>query len=495
MNGKADGAAIKSLALVRLSSELSTKAHGTRRRFMRHLVSNLHDAFRQSGTPARIDARWNRIYVSVEGPPERLEVLSRVPGISSYSEVLGQTSGDLAEIVRLGTELFLDSVRGRKYAVRARRTGKHDYSSNDLMIQLGSALNEHATVDLDHPDVEVEVEVREQETFFFSGRVPGLGGLPLAVEGRAICLLSGGFDSAVAAWMMLKRGVQLDYLFCNLAGDAYERSVLRVAKVLADSWSYGHRPKLHVVDFSAVLDELRDRTEPKYWQLVLKRLMYRAADVFAQEADAQGIVTGEAIGQVSSQTLMNLAAIDHASEFPVFRPLIGFDKMDIIEVTRRIGTYQISSTVKEYCAIAPGNPATSARRKDTEAEEAKVDLSVLQKSIDDCRTIDLRSLSAAEIVVEYVYKDEVPEDAVVIDLRSEEEWEDWHYPDAENRAPWDLEADAATLSRDKVYLLYCTAGIQSAQIAESLQRSGVEAYAYRGGLKGLKRAAAAGVGR
>src|SRR5690606_12565058 len=172
-------------------------------------------------------------------------------------------------------------------------------------------------------------------------------------------------DSAVAAWLMLKRGVQLDYVFCNLAGDAYERSVALVAKVLADDWSYGTRPRLHVIDFGPVLDDLRAKSRPRYWQVVLKRLMYRAGDHVAQEARAQGLVTGEAIGQVSSQTLVNLAAIDRASSLPVFRPLIGFDKMDIVELSRRLGTFELSSKVQEYCAIAPGNPATAASVRET----------------------------------------------------------------------------------------------------------------------------------
>ena len=130
-------------------------------------------------------------------------------------------------------------------------------------------------------------------------------------------------SSAVAAWLMLKRGVEMDYVFCNLAGQAYERSVVQVAKVLADRWSYGTRPRLHVVDFGAPLDELRSKARESYWQVVLKRLMYRAANLVARERKAEAIITGEAVGQVSSQTLTNLRAIEPASDLPVFRPLLG----------------------------------------------------------------------------------------------------------------------------------------------------------------------------
>ncbi|HUE95588.1 MAG TPA: tRNA uracil 4-sulfurtransferase ThiI [Longimicrobiaceae bacterium] len=477
----------QTLALVRLSSELSTKARGTRRRFMRRLVQNARDALATTGADFHVESQWTRLYVRSTGGQESLDVLRRVPGISSYSVVLGRCRADLDEILRTGTELFAAAVHGRTYAVRVRRTGSHPFSSSDVMYRLGAALNPGATVDLTDPEVEVEVEVRDQEVYFFSGRVDGLGGLPLAVEGRAVCLLSGGFDSAVAAWMMLKRGVRLDYVFCNLAGEAYERSVAQVAKVLADQWSYGTDPRLHVVDFGPVLDEIRAKSQPKYWQLVLKRLMYRTADRIAKELRAQATVTGEAIGQVSSQTLSNLAAIDRSSRIPVFRPLIGFDKMDIVDLSRRIGTFDISSKVKEYCAIAPGNPATSAKPRETEEQEARLDPAVLRRAIESRKVLDIRRLRAADLILSYLFTETVPEDAVVIDLRTEPDWEVWHYPGATNRPSWEISANPKVLDKERKYVLYCDQGIQSAQVAERMQREGYEAYAFRGGTAALKR--------
>jgi tRNA uracil 4-sulfurtransferase len=477
----------ETLALVRLSAELSTKARGTRRRFMRKLVENIRDAMSTADVTFQVESQWTRIFIRARGDITSLEVLKRVPGISSYSVVEAVCGADLDEIAATGARTFGDRVRGKSYAVRARRSGTHPFSSKDVMWKLGAALNPGATVDLDSPDVEVEVEVRDQDVLFFSGREVGFGGLPLAVEGRAICLLSGGFDSAVAAWLMLKRGVELDYVFCNLAGEAYERSVARVAKTLADDWSYGTRPRLHVVDFAEVLDDLRAKAEPRYWQLVLKRLMYAAATRVAGEVRAQAVVTGEAIGQVSSQTLSNLAAIDRASHLPVFRPLLGFDKMDIVELSRRIGTFEISSRVREYCAIAPANPATSATARQTEQEEAKLDKGVLEKAVSGRRVLDLRALRAADLVLQYLFTDEVPAGAVVLDLRSETEWDEWHYPGSERRESWEITANPSSLKRDRTYVVYCDQGVQAAQVAETLQRMGIEAYAYRGGTGAIKR--------
>lgn len=471
--------------LVRLSAELSTKARGTRKRFTRKLVDNIRDALSDAGVRARVEDQWNRIFIH-SGDAAAAEPLERIPGISSFSQVEAVCEAELASIVEAGRCTFREAVRGRSYAVRARRSGTHGFSSRDVQYALGAALNPGATVDLDEPEVEVEVEVRDRRAYLFANRTRGPGGLPLGVEGRALCLISGGFDSAAAAWLMLKRGVGLDYVFFNLAGDAYERSVVQVSKVLSDRWSYGDRPRLHVVEFGAAVDELRARTNPRFWQLVLKRLMYRAASRVADENGASAIVTGESIGQVSSQTLANLAALEGASDRPVFRPLLGFDKAEIIELTRALGTFDLSAKVKEYCAIAPGNPVTSASPAAAAAEEERVDADVVRRIVEERRVLDLRAINAADLVNDYLFTERVPDDAVVVDVRSETEWEEWHYPGAERRDYWELAENLRSLDPDRVYVLYCDAGSQAAFLAERLQRGGVEAYALRGGTAALR---------
>lgn len=474
-------------AMVRLSAELSTKGRGTRKRFMRKLVENVREAMRTTGGRFTVESIWTRILVHTDADPAALSVLSRVAGLSSWSIVTDRCGADLNEIVRVGVARYGGVVKGRSYAVRARRSGTHPFTSSDVMRTLGAALNPGARVDLTNPDVEVEVEIRDDEAYFFSGKAAGLGGLPLGLEGRAVCLISGGFDSAAAAWMLLKRGVQLDYVFCNLAGGAYERSVVGVAKTLADEWSFGSRPKLHVVDFTRVVDDLRAHSPPRLWQLVLKRLMYQAAERVASEVGAQVIVTGEALGQVSSQTLANLAAIDGATSFPVFRPLIGFDKSDIIDLTRRIGTFDLSAKVKEYCAIAPGSPATSATAEETARATSRLDPSVLAGALDTRKVLDLRTLRGADLVLDYLFTDRIPSGAVVLDLRTEEEWREWSYPGSLHRESWAVTANPSALDRDTTYVLHCGQGQQAAQVAESLQRAGLEAYAYRGGTPALRR--------
>ncbi len=475
------------LVLLRFAGELFIKSRRTRSTFLQRLRSNLEDALRDVPGGAKVEGGWDRLYVRYSDDIV-LDILPRVFGISSLSPIDRVTAADLDTIVEAGADEFTDAVRGRTFAVRARRAGSHPFRSADIQVELGARLLEaSAGVDLDNPDVEAFVEVRDRQAYLFSRRIPGAGGLPLGVEGRAVTLLSGGYDSAVAAWLMLKRGITQDYVFCNLGGDAYERAVLQVGKLVADDWSYGTRPRLHVVDFEEPLRSLRAGAKEKYWQVVLKRLMYRAASLVAAELDAQAIITGEAVGQVSSQTLSNLRAIEPAADLPVFRPLLGFDKDEIIDRAKHIGTAGLSEQVKEYCAIAPGRPVTAATVEGVAAEEEKVELRTVSRAVADRRILDLRELTPTDLVAPYLFTDEVPDGSMVIDCRSESAFGAWHLEGAERRDEWNLLRKFRKLDRDRHYVLYCAHGIQSAHVAEKMQDAGYEAYSFRGGAAALRR--------
>ena len=474
------------LYLVRLSPEVTTKSRRTRRRFQELLVHNLKDALAALGSRYDVQKLWDRLFIEADhaGAAQRI---AGVFGVSSVSRVDARVPADLDRIVEAGHALYRDLVaRHATFAVRARRSGRHPFSSRDVLVRLGAALNPYSRVDLDHPGVTVSVEVRDQEAFLFSGREEGAGGLPLGIEGKAVCLISGGFDSAVAAWMVLRRGVSLDYVFCNLAGDAYERMVASITKVIADEWSYGDWPKLHVVDFGPVVNDLRAKAEPRYWQVVLKRQMYRAAERVATELNAEAIVTGEAIGQVSSQTLSNLRSIDAAATLPVFRPLLGFDKSWIIERAQQIGTAALSARVHEYCAIAPDRPVTHTSPERAAAQEVNLDFGLLERAVAERKVLDLRRLSPTELVEPYLFTEEVPDGAVVLDCRPAHQYQAWHYPGAELSTLADAPARLKTLTKDRTCVLYCECGVQTAHLAELMQRAGYEAYSFRGGAPRLR---------
>ena len=499
--------------LVRLAAEVASKSNRTRRRFQRKLARNLEDALASTGAQARVRDRWSRLFVtlSVKSAPEgsaqkedaagratRLEASSpadnamraatRVFGVSSLSRLDAEIDADLAEIVRAGLDLYRDAVRGRRYAIAARRTGRHPFSSRDIGVELGAALNPYGTVDLTTPEVTVSVEVRDQRAYLFSSRSEGPGGLPLGVQGRAVCLISGGFDSAVAAWLLLKRGVALDYVFCNLAGPAYERSVIQVTKVLADRWSYGDQPRMHIVDFGESVAELQRCVTPRYWQVVLKRLMYRAANQVAAGIGADAVVTGESLGQVSSQTLRNLRAIESVAARPLLRPLVGFDKHEIIRIAERIGTAALSARVKEYCAILSGKPVTAARTVAVDREEAPLDPALVGRAVAARKVLDLRSLAGDDIRRDYLWVARLPEGARVIDCRPAQQDDGWRYPGSRRVLPDEFPQLSTSLDKDARYVLFCDNGVQSGQFANLLQTVGYEAYALKEGTRALRNA-------
>ncbi len=474
--------------LVGISPDITIKSKGTRLRFQRRLAANLRDALATSGVAGEIEDRWSRLVVSVPESEAAADRITSVFGVHSVSEIEARVPASLDEIVRAGEECFGERVRDRAFAVRTKRDGTVPFRSRDVEVRLGAALDRYGHVNLSHPDITVRVEVRGDEAFLFANRRAGPCGLPIGVEGRAVSLLSGGFDSPVAAWMMLRRGIGLDYVFCNLGGEAYERSVLGVVKVLADLWSYGDRPTLHVVDFAEPVAEMERTVPRRYWQVTLKRLMYRAAGAVAQatRGRCQAIVTGESVGQVSSQTLANLRAIEDVSPLPLLRPLLGMDKVEIIKRAEQVGTAVLSARIREYCALDVRRPVTDATPASARAAEETMDLHVLTRAVANRKELDLRALEDADLVAPYLFTSEIADGSVVIDCRSPAHYAQWHYRGAERWDPPALAARFQTLDKARRYVLYCSFGVQSAHVAELMQEAGYEAYSFKGGGPALR---------
>lgn len=454
---------------------------------MQLLARNIEDALQSERIPYEFRWEWSRFFLDTAEPRVK-DVLPRVYGIQSFSEVESLPLADLDQLVADGQRIFRDQVHGRTFEVRARLSDREvPFGSRDVEHELGAALLPYARgVDLDNPEVTASVEVRDGEVHFFTERHPGPGGLPLGAEGRAASLVSGGFDSAVASWLMLGRGLALDHVFCNLGGSAHLQGVLRVMKVIADRWSYGTRPKLHVVDFRPLVHEMQAKTTSRYWQVLLKRFMYRAAEQVArQKPKGRGIVTGEALGQVSSQTLPNLDVISRVAELPLLRPLVGLDKEAIIARSREIGTFELSAAVQEYCALVPGKPTTRAKLSTIEEIEAELDADVFRQALRQRQTYDLRDLAASDLQNPEFELDEVPAGARLIDVRSPQAQQAWRHPRAEH---WDffraLE-DFPQWDPDGTYVFVCEVGLKSADLAERMHSHGFEAYSLKGGVKAL----------
>lgn len=483
------------LLILRQSGDFYTKARKTRLRFQNRLHKNLRDALRSHGIENRFEPTWSRSYVATpdaETADAAAEVLSRVFGVQSVSVAEPFAWRTLEDLVETAVPFFAASVRGKSFAVRASRRGERDripFDSQAVEIALGRALLDRAgaaRVDLDEPEAIAFVEVEPGEVHLFHEKSRAWGGLPIGVEGRALSLVSGGFDSAVASWLMLKRGVELDYVFCNLGGAAHRLGVLKVMKVIADLWSYGTRPRLYELDFQPVVAELRDKTRPQSWQIILKRQMVRAAALLAHRLHRLGIVTGEAVGQVSSQTLQNLAVISQASpDIPLLRPLLGFNKEEILGLARRTGIYDLASAVGEYCDMVSRHPTTRASQPQILLEESFLDPALLQDLVAARTVHKLRALPPESLAPSSLEIDRIPDDATILDLRSLNAYRAWHWPGALHldlqRA---LEA-FPSFDRARPYVLVCEVGLKSAHLAERMKEAGFRAWHFGGGIKDL----------
>jgi len=479
--------------LIRLSGEVSTKAKPTRRQFVGRLVRNAKDALARGGVEARIERHYERLIVTTHQGDAAVEVLRRVFGIQSLALTEPGSAESLEAVATQGYEHFHDRVAGKHFAVRARRVGNKrpgDFGMRDLERELGARLlPDSAGVDLSNPETTVHVEIFEDHAHFFSDNVTCEAGLPLGTGDTAVALVSGGFDSAVAAWQLHRRGVELDYVFCNLGGRTHQLETITIARRIAERWQCGSRPRFVAVDFDLVSREIQAKVETRYWQVVLKRLMLRAAEAVASSSKASAIVTGDAIGQVSSQTLQNVAVISDGATLPILRPLVGSNKDEIIAESRHVGTHDLSEKVGEYCAIVPSRPATQAKLDVVLAEEAKLDPSVLETAIAERSEfllfdLDLDAWAETDLAVSKVEKADV-----VIDLRSRSAYDAWHYPEALFLEFAEALRAYASFGKDQRYILYCEFGLKSAHLADLMRRAGLEAQHISGGLREAKRLA------
>lgn len=356
------------------SGECYTKSNQTRRRFRRVLDRRLRAALAAHAPGAELVRERRRLLV--RAPEEEVEAAgraaARVFGIQRASEVVPLREEPLEALLAEVAERARDRVAGRTFAVRLRARGSQRWKRTEVAADLGSRLfDASAGVDLDDPEVEVRVEAYGDWAFLVERAWEGPGGLPLGSQGRVATLVSGGFDSAVAAGMVMSRGCATDFVHMTLEC-AQSDHATAVAHQLARDWAAGTRPRLWMLDFQPVRAALLEHVRSQLRQVVLKQVMVAAADRLAERAGYPALVTGESIGQVSSQTLLNLAEIDRAASRPVLRPLAGLGKQEIIARARELGTHDLSVRAKEVCDLSDGPVSVAATPEElAEATEGR----------------------------------------------------------------------------------------------------------------------------
>jgi thiamine biosynthesis protein ThiI len=283
----------------------------------------------------------------------------------------------------------IDLLRDRDaatFAIRARRRDKgFVLTSQELATYVGRAVQDELGlgVDLSHPDVEVHLEVDKRELFAFSERIPGRGGLPVGVSGRALCLVSGGIDSPVAAYRAMKRGLRCDFVHFSGRPFTGPESIYKAYAHVAALDRFQGGSRLHIVAFGTAQRGIATAGVPRLQVIAQRRLMLRVASAIATREGAEALVTGDSLGQVSSQTLRNLAVVEDAARVPLLRPLVAWDKAEIVREAQALGTYEIANLPAEDCCTLFASPLAETRAAPDQIErlEARLDLDAVVEEL------------------------------------------------------------------------------------------------------------------
>jgi thiamine biosynthesis protein ThiI len=469
--------------VVKYFSEIAIKSKPVRRQFVRQLEENLRTVLRELDPAVVLRRSWDKIRVESAQSDEHLlaqmvEAMCNMPGITYVLEVFEHPLGELDAIAEHVLPVYAPRLAGQTFAVRCKRSGSHSFSSIDVERRVGSALLAHtdaAGVDLDQPQVKVELEISKQMLFVIGQRHRGPGGYPIGSLDPVLSLISGGFDSSVSSYLTMRRGMRTHFLFFNLGGRDHEIGVKEVADYLWQKFGSRQRVLFISVPFEEVVTELLTKVQDSYMGVILKRMMLRVADEIARELEVDALVTGECVAQVSSQTLRNLSVIDSVTERLVLRPLIATDKEDIVRTAREIGTENFAANMPEYCGVISVKPTTRARMDRVAAQEQLFDMSILERAIARRQQTRIDQLVEEELQRANVEVLSVPlAHSTVIDIR---------HPDEEESAPlrlhipvlkipfYELHSRVAELSPGATYMLFCGKGVMSRLHAGHLQEN------------------------
>ncbi len=361
--------------------------------FERALVDNMKRALR--GMSPKIEREHGRIYVrniSEESFPEATDRLTRVFGIHSVSPAVA-VEKDWETVVAAALDLMekrLDETgRDVSFKVLARRSDKHYiYNSDTINKELGGRVLDRFPelhVDVHKPQIKLSVEIRDM-AYIYCDEIPGANGMPTGTAGKASLLISGGIDSPVAGYMMAKRGLTLSAVHFYSYPYTSERARDKVVELTKLVSRYAGEIRLHLVPFTDIQMTIYEKCPEKETTVLMRRLMMKIAERIAISEGAQALITGESLGQVASQTLEALCVTNDAVSMPVFRPLIGFDKDEIMDIAHRIGTYETSILPYEDCCtvFVPKHPVTKPKLEELRASEAAVDFTeMIEKAIEN----------------------------------------------------------------------------------------------------------------
>ncbi len=462
--------------IVKFFPEIMIKGSKAKREMVNQLYNNLRALLKRISEEIILKKSFDKIevLVPIEVVTEARIKLMDTPGVEFIQEAIQfDNITTLDEIKVKVNEVMGKEIVGKTFVVRAKRAGSHEFKSIDIEQTVGGymlAYNETLGVKLKGAQVTINLELIDKQLNIITYKFKGLSGFPIGTQGAILSLMSGGFDSTVASYLTMKRGIKTHFIFFNLGGVAHEIGVKQVAFYLWNKFGSSHRVTFTSVPFDDVVTDIFKSTSESYMGVMLKRLMLRAAEKIADNMKIDALLTGESVAQVSSQTLRNLALIDQATTKLVLRPLSTMNKPDIINIANEIGTKRFAETMPEYCGVISKNPVTHGNYERMQKEANKFDYSVLDKAVENAQITNVDEIIAdiSDRGQMEVVSDLSTGDYTIVDIRQNEECikascETIKIPF------YKLKTEFKKLPQDKQYLFYCDKGILSQLHAQYLK--------------------------
>lgn len=470
--------------IIKLFPEITIKSKSVRLRFIKILASNIFNVLKILTTEITVIRYWDKIEVLAKKNiyrDEIFEALVKIPGIHHILLVKEYQFRDLHHIFKLTYTTYAKLLINKTFCVRVKRRGEHSFTSIEVERYVGGGLNQYissAKVKLNQPDITVNIEIENKKVILLESRISGIGGFPISTQEDVLSLISGGFDSGVSSYMLIRRGCRVHYCFFNLGGASHEIMVRQIASHIWQRFGRSHKVYFVTIDFTMIINEILKKIDNNQMGVVLKRMMVRAASMVAERYGIQALVTGEALGQVSSQTLTNLRLIDNVTDKIILRPLISHDKENIINIARTIGIADFASTMPEFCGVISKKPTVKAIKTKIESQETNFDFALLEHVVNTARSIDIRQIingsknktPTVEIVTTFSAND------IVLDIRSLDEQEanplELRGVKIISLPFYKLNSKFSELPQEKNYLLYCEHSIMSRLQAIYLHEKG-----------------------
>ncbi len=352
-----------------------------RRQFEDQLLKNIRNCLKSLGS---VEVKAAQSTISIVPQDEFIDLdevcerISRIFGIATYSRAAVCDEKSLESVLKTAPEYLAEQLESAKtFKVEAKRSDKKfPFKSPEICRETGGKILQafpHLKVDVHNPDLVVNVEIRDFGAYIHGKALRGAGGIPVGTGGNAAILISGGIDSPVAAYMMAKRGIRLTAIHFASPPYTSERAEQKVVKLLKKVARYSGNMNMYTVPFTEIQETIRKKCPEDYFTIIMRRLMMKISERIARDKKCQALITGESLGQVASQTIGAIACTDAAANMPVFRPLIGMDKQEIIDISYKIDTFETSIEPYEDCCtvFTPKHPRTKPVLERIEDAEAK----------------------------------------------------------------------------------------------------------------------------